>query len=97
MAILRRTGWLWNIFARLFGLRDFYGGEITLSYGHQIIEIHLCHHPRQIWLSINEPCHSVPVCCGDINLVGAKITRRGFILDADIKTNSATVQWFIQY
>jgi hypothetical protein len=97
MAIIRRDGWLWNIFSSWLGLRGFEGGEIILSHGYSVVNVPTCNKGRRIWISVDEPNHSIPVCCGDINLIGSKITDNGFTICADIKTDMCIVQWFLEY
>jgi hypothetical protein len=79
------------------GLTGFESGEIVLSHGHHTLNVPTCARGRRIWLSIDEPTHAIPVCYGDINTIGAKITSDGFMICADIKTDTCIVQWFLEY
>lgn len=98
MAVLRRDGWLWGFFSRWMGLTGFFeGGEIVLSHGHHTLTVPTRNQGRRIWLSIDEPSHSIPVCYGDINTIGANLTDGGFVICADIKTDTCVVQWFLEY
>lgn len=97
MAVIRRDGFLWNFFKNWMSLSGFEGGEIILSHGHNVVNVPTNASGKRIWLSIDEHDHAIPVCCGDINVVGAKLTNDGFILCADIKTDTCVVQWFIEF
>lgn len=97
MAVIRRDGWLWNFFSRIMGLKGFEGGDIVLSYGHHTVTIPTSAQAQRIWLSVDEDNATIPVCCGNINVVGAKIIDHGFVLCADVKSDLVEIQWFIEF
>ena len=97
MAVIRRDGFLWNFFSRWLGLSSFEGGEIILTCGHNVVNVPTNAQGKRVWLSIDEPTHAIPVCCGDLNVVGAKLVKDGFVLCADIKTDGCIIQWFIEF
>jgi hypothetical protein len=79
------------------GLSGFEGGEIILTHGHNVVTVPTNAQGKRIWLSIDEPTHAIPVCCGELNVIGAKLIKDGFVLCADIKTDGCIVQWFIEF
>jgi hypothetical protein len=97
MGMLRRGGGVWDFFARLFGLSRFSGGEITLSYGDHLISVLTEVQPKNVWLSVETPDNAVPVCCGDINLFGVRVTRFGFEVNAKVRTESVRMEYFIEF
>jgi len=89
----------WNIFKSLFHVNEFnLTGSITLGPGeHQITIGTEFGDPSEVFLSVQEPNNGVPTCVGDLNWVAARLTGTGFILFANIKSNSATVHYIIKY
>jgi hypothetical protein len=68
-------------------------GDIVLGYGLHEIKIAVEKHPTNIAMSIQDPCDGCPVCHGDINKIGVTILDNGFVIYADIRTNTACIQW----
>jgi hypothetical protein len=68
-------------------------GDIVLGYGQYEITINLDNTPCKVSLSITSPCDSTPVCHGDVNKIGVTRADTGFVLYADIKTNTCCIEW----
>ena len=68
-------------------------GDIVLGFGQHEIKIEMDGTPCRVTLSLREPCHSRPVCHGDVNKIGFTIMDNGFVLYADIKTNTCCIEW----
>jgi hypothetical protein len=68
-------------------------GEIVLGFGQHEVNIQMDSTPCKVSLSMRTPCASTPVCHGDINKIGVTILENGFVLYADIRTNSCCVEW----
>jgi hypothetical protein len=95
MSIIRRG--LWHFISRWMGLTGVEGGEIVLSHGNSVVTVPTNAQGKRIWVCMDEPPHSIPVCCGDVNLIGVKLTDHGFVICADIKTDVCIVEWFIEF
>ena len=94
MGILRNNS-CWDLFARLFGINWFYGGEISLSYGNWSVIIKTKQQAREVWLSVDEPESSTPVCCGDITIVGARVFKDHVLIDAKVRSDIVILDyWF---
>ncbi len=68
-------------------------GDIVLGYGQHEISITMDKTPCKVSLNISSPCDSATICQGDINKIGVTILETGFVLYADIKTNTCCVEW----
>lgn len=68
-------------------------GEIVLGYGLHELKITVENHPTNVALSIQDPCDGCPVCHGDVNKISVSIMDCGFVVYADIKTNTTCIQW----
>ena len=68
-------------------------GDIILGYGKHEVVIKMDQTPCKVSLSITSPCDSTPVCHGDVNRIGVTILDVGFILHADIRTNTCCIEW----
>jgi len=73
--------------------RNSSSGDIVLGFGQHEIVIKMENTPCKVALSLRTPCDGTPVCQGDINKIGVTILENGFILYADIKTNTCCVEW----
>lgn len=73
--------------------RNSSNGDIVLGYGQHEISIKMDNTPCKVSLNLKTPCDSTVVCQGDINKIGVTISDNGFILYADIKTNTCCVEW----
>lgn len=86
-----------NFFRSLFGMTkpkiNSSSGNIILGYGQHEIVIKTDNIPCKVSLNITQPCDSTPVCHGDINKIGVTILDIGFVLHADIKTNTCCIEW----
>lgn len=68
-------------------------GDIILGFGQHEVIITLDETPCTVSMSITTPCDATPVCHGSINKIKVTILEVGFILHADIRTNSCCVEW----
>lgn len=68
-------------------------GDILLGFGVHEIAIKVKHKPCKVFISIKDPADSCAVCHGDVNKIGIVINDHGFIVYADIKTNTCLVEW----
>ena len=72
-------------------------GEILLGYGLHEIKIVIDNKPCTVFLGIEDPTGGVAVCHGNVNKIGVRILDDGFILYADIQTNTALVKWTCEF
>ena len=68
-------------------------GELLLGYGLHEVEIVVEGKPVKVNFSIKDPADGGCVCQGDVNKIGLTINHTGFILYADIRTNTCLVEW----
>jgi hypothetical protein len=69
-------------------------GEIILGFGlHEIVIKTEGGQPAKVALAIKDPCDQMPVCYGDVNRIGVTLTGDGFVLYADIRTNTCCIEW----
>jgi hypothetical protein len=90
------SGGLGNIAAALLAVgscRTPAEQTITLSTGSHEIAIQTAKQPDKVYLSVEE---ASPVCVGSLNMVAAVIQEGGFVLYADIRSNSALVSYIVQ-
>ena len=99
MALIRGKNWWWEYFkALLFSMFRRVKGSITLGHGYSETEIVLdpIISANKIFIAVE--AEDIPVCAGAVDMVGAiKKCDNVFILYADIKSNTATVYWMIDY
>ena len=72
-------------------------GDITLGFGLHEITITVGKRPCKVYFCIKDPCDGTCTCHGDINKLGITITDCGFILYADIKTNTCCIEWSCEF
>jgi len=95
MPVILGPKWWWNYFKKLFGLKDFTRGGITLSSGWHEIFIPTACTPAKVRLRVLDV--NMPCCGGEICLTASCILPDGFILYADVKTDACEVEWIIEY
>lgn len=93
---LRTWSFWWDLFRDKFLHTNVKRGNISIGHGDHEITIPIHEKIRRVSLSVEEPPGSMPVCMGDINLVGAKVSHKGFVLYARIRTNTAIVGWIVE-
>jgi len=69
-------------------------GQITLNQGRHEIVIETEVEPKEVFLSVSGNCD--PVCVGDINMIGYALIGSGFILYADITSNTAEISYIVR-
>jgi hypothetical protein len=91
--------WWWDYFRQLFNIQAFsVEGSITLGPGEQTIEITTKYpNPDAVFLSAEEPEDEIATCVGDVNWVACRVLENGFVLFADIKSNSCVVNYTVRY
>lgn len=99
MGLIRGRGWWWNYFKALFfSIFSHVRGSITLSHGYSETEITLDPLIKAKRIFVAVEAEDIPICAGSVNMVGAiKKCDNVFILYADIKSNTATVYWLVDY
>jgi hypothetical protein len=73
---------------------SFQEGTVTLqaSGGTEVVEIKTRKPPVELWISIG-PTAGIPVCQGNIDKFSYSLTTDGFILYANISSNTAQLNW----
>jgi hypothetical protein len=69
-------------------------GSIIVANGTQEIEIKTTCEPNEVWLRIVPG--DVPVCNGNIDLVGYQLLAKGFVLYAIIQSASAEIFYAVK-
>ncbi len=86
---------LWDFFRSLFRIQgDFDCGTISLSHGKWVLFIDTADRPANVWLSVVGGESSLPVCGGSTTLLGTSLTKNGFYLFADVRSNDCQIDWF---
>ncbi len=92
---------LWRWLMSLFGCdcccRKRVDGEIVLGYGVHEIEIDVPGVPCKVCFEIEDPADGCPVCHGDVNKISIAVGDSGFVINADIKTNTCLIAWRCDY
>lgn len=90
-----------GFFSKLFGChhkcKKTTSGDIILGCGLHEITIKVCQKPCKVFFCIKDPYECICTCHGDINKIGITITEEGFVLYADIKTNTCLVEWTCEF
>lgn len=97
-------GCLGNILATLFKACHCEGdqdggqesGSLVLGYGHHEVTVTTSFTPSNVSLSLGKRCEATTVCQGDVTMLGYVIQPTGFVLYADIKTNTCEVLWTVE-
>jgi hypothetical protein len=99
MPLFRGRLWWWNYFRnKFFSIFNHVRGNITLAHGYSEMEIKLDEQIKAKRIFVAVEAENIPVCSGNVDMVGAiKNSDNSFILYADIKSNSATVYWLVDY
>lgn len=73
-------------------LNRFDEGKIFLPYGIHVHKITTKSKPESVWFGeVNTT--GIPVCQGSVNLYGFTLVDDGFILYADISSDTAELEW----
>jgi hypothetical protein len=99
MGLLKGKNWWWKYFkALLFSIFSHVRGSITLGHGYSETEIVLDPIIKAKRIFVAVEAEDIPVCAGAVDTIGAiKKCDNIFILYADIKSNTATVYWLVDY
>ena len=96
--VINRKLGLWRVFKWFFNFKaSFDANQMVFGPGIYTTEIDLDDTPKKIWLFVNEENLAISVCQATSNLVGAKIIPNGFVLSVNISSNSALIEWFVEY
>ena len=90
-----------QFFKNLLGIKDDVlwkneSGSFVIAYGNNQVKIDTKDTPTKVWLRPATPNNCLPVCGGEVNMVGVEIVNNGFIIYADIKTDKCVVDWFAE-
>lgn len=72
-------------------------GNIVLGFGVHEIAINVKGMPCKVNFNIEDPMDGHCVCHGDTNKIGITIGKCGFVIHADIKTNTCLIEWCCDY
>jgi len=72
-------------------------GEIVLGFGVHEIQIDIPGVPCKVFFDIEDPIDGCPVCYGDVNKIGINVGDGGFVIHADIRTNTCSIAWRCEY
>jgi hypothetical protein len=95
----RGRGWWWEYFKILFfSIFTRIKGSVMVAHGYSEMEIKLDDKIKAGKIFVCIEAEDIPVCSGNVNTVGAiRNSPNSFILYADIKSNTATVHWLVEY
>jgi hypothetical protein len=71
-------------------------GCMVLANGHHEVTVRTLDKPKKVYLTTNSDSANTPVCQGAIDMVGCTLTDDGFVLYADIRSNTAQVCWAVE-
>ncbi len=93
------ANWWWEFFLqKFFDLHTTIKGEIVLSFGKHELNIDIGANVDAKTIYVNCDDMEVPVCVGAASLISARLMpNNSFNLYADIKSNTCTVKWLIEY
>jgi hypothetical protein len=77
-------------------VNSFQEGSIFLNAGNHAIEIKTKHKPEEVWVSIRD-AGFMQVCQGDLDKVGYTVSDGGFILYADVVSDSVIIDWNVLF
>ena len=91
---------IWRWFMNLFGChhgccKRTLSGEIVLGFGIHEIEIKVPGKPCRVSFDIEDD--GCCVCYGAVNKIGITVCKHGFVIHADINTNTCLVRWHCEY
>ena len=70
-------------------------GEIELTHGKQEIFVPTSQEPVRVWICYEN--EGVQCCLGDIDVFSTSITPEGFVLIANVNSESAFVKWIADF
>jgi len=71
-------------------------GDIDLAHGKSEIFIPTAQQPTRVWTSL-EDFEGVQCCLGQVNKLSTYCTTDGFVLIAEISSESAYVKWIAEF
>jgi len=71
-------------------------GVLHLNKGTHSITVETKREPEKIWVSFKEEDIAIPVCHGDVDRVGVTMTPEGFVVEAEIFTDTRTIEWLAE-
>jgi len=96
---IRGPNWWWNYFKDLFFFTFKESrGHILLINGHSETVINVDHKITVTKIYVAISADDIPVCAANVDMVGAiQTSPNQFIIYADIRSNTATVYWRLDY
>lgn len=92
---------IWRWFMGIFGNHHHcykkLSGDIVLGCGSHEIKIDVPGKPCRVTFDIEDPVDGCCVCHGEINRIGITIGKHGFVIHADINTNTCLIEWTCEY
>lgn len=97
--VVRGFDWWWNFIRSMFHIGNYYiTGSITLGPGLQEVQIPTEYpNPTSVFISCDEPDGAITTCIGDLNWVACRVLTQGFVLYANIQSNTCTVNYYVRY
>lgn len=92
---------IWKWFMNLFGCNHHHcckkslSGEIIVGFGCHEVEIKVPGTPCKVCFDIEDD--GCCVCHGSINKISITVGKCGFVIHADINTNTCTIKWHCEY
>jgi hypothetical protein len=93
---------IWRWFAGIFGnnhhhhcCKKIISGEIVLGCGSHEIEINIPGQPCKVSFDIEDD--GCCVCHGEVNKIGITIGKSGFVIHANINSNTCLIRWHCEY
>lgn len=68
-------------------------GAVVLGYGKQELIVKTKCKPKKVFISCEG--HDTPVCQGTLDTAGVQLLDDGFIIFADIRSNTCDVSWCV--
>jgi hypothetical protein len=95
--ILDRVLSLVNSFKNILDvLNMFEQGSVVLQNGNHVIEVKTRQAPLEVWLNVADD-GNLAVCGGDINKTSTELLVDGFILYADVSTDTVHIKYTVVY
>lgn len=88
---------IWRWFMSFCCCKKKLSGEIVLGFGAHQIEIDIPGTPCRVYFDIEDPVDGCCVCHGQANKIGITMSGNGFVILADINTNSCLIGWRCEY
>ena len=71
-------------------------GILELSHGQQEVSVPTGQRPARVWISFEES-EGVPCCIGQVDYLSVQTTQEGFIVIANVNSESVNVKWVADF